>query len=206
METLLIVEEKVLCAASAANLLASMGIEGRPAFAASLSEALRAPDLHLARLALVDLPSIGFDFEGLRRLALATKAPVVVIDDRSNFTFAKLAQRAGARGYICQTYGVDQVQALLRSILDGGEQFPRSLRLGRLAATPLQIAGLTPRQLEVLKCITVGMANLEIARALGITPGTVKLHIHAILRTTGARNRTELALSAGRLLAPSTES
>ena len=63
-------------------------------------------------------------------------------------------------------------------------------------------AGLSPRQLDVLKCVAVGMSNPEIARSLGITLGTVKLHIHAILRMTGARNRTEAALIAGRFLAP----
>ena len=45
----------------------------------------------------------------------------------------------------------------------------------------------------------------KIARALGITVGTVKLHTHAILRATGTRNRTEVALIAGRFLAPIVE-
>lgn len=44
------------------------------------------------------------------------------------------------------------------------------------------------------------MSNLEITRSLGLSAGTVKLHIHAIPRLTGTRTRTETALTAGRSL------
>lgn len=59
--------------------------------------------------------------------------------------------------------------------------------------------GLTTRQSEILAQLYLGRANQEIARVLGISPGTVKAHVHAILKLVGARNRTEAALLAGRL-------
>ncbi|WP_159804136.1 LuxR C-terminal-related transcriptional regulator [Litoreibacter roseus] len=50
---------------------------------------------------------------------------------------------------------------------------------------------LTTRQLEIMQMVHAGASNTEIADALSITVGTVKLHISAILKRTGARNRTD---------------
>ena len=55
-------------------------------------------------------------------------------------------------------------------------------------------AQLTKRQKEVLDLMRAGATNLEIAQKLNISEGTVKLHVSAILKRTGARNRTEAAL------------
>ena len=56
---------------------------------------------------------------------------------------------------------------------------------------------LTPRQREVLRLLTQGMSNKEIARALKIAEATTKIHMAALLRTLGVRNRTEAAYKAG---------
>ncbi len=64
---------------------------------------------------------------------------------------------------------------------------------------PLPPAKLTPRQLQVLQLLMQGQPNKLIARALGLTEGTVKIHVAAILRTLQARNRTEAVVVARRL-------
>jgi DNA-binding CsgD family transcriptional regulator len=51
---------------------------------------------------------------------------------------------------------------------------------------------LTDRALDVLRCIAQGMSSTEVGAALGISPRTVDHHIGAMLRTTGARSRTDL--------------
>lgn len=179
------------------DLLALAGLVGRAVFSGSLAQALACRDRPDWRIALVHLDAIGFDFEGLRRLARSTDAPVVVIDERPNLTYARLAQQAGARGYVCKTYDLEQVRGIMRAVQGGAEHFPPGTPEARVEGA-LGAAGLSPRQMDVLKCVALGMSNLEIARALGITVGTVKLHVHAILRSTGARNRLELALIANR--------
>jgi two-component system NarL family response regulator len=50
---------------------------------------------------------------------------------------------------------------------------------------------LTPRQLDVLKCLSQGKSNLEIANTLFISEGTVKAHVKAILQKLEARDRTQ---------------
>ena len=57
---------------------------------------------------------------------------------------------------------------------------------------------LTPRQREVVACLRLGLSNREIGQRLGITEGTVKIHLHSALGRTGLRNRTELALQRRR--------
>jgi PAS domain S-box-containing protein len=59
---------------------------------------------------------------------------------------------------------------------------------------PLAAGPLTARQREIHALLRAGKSNRDIARALGIGEGTVKLHVSALLRRLGARNRTEAAL------------
>ena len=202
--TLLIVQNKPLCAVGTATLVAAMGLEGPPVVAPCFDRAMELVGSPSIRLLLVDLPSIRFDFEGLRRLALAAGAPLIAVDELPSAAIAGLAQQAGARGYICKSFEFSHANAVLRTVLEGGEHFSRGA-LGGPRSKARDAEKLSLRQLEVLKCVAMGMKNPEIARALGITPGTVKLHGHAILRITGAGNRVELALIANRFLAPVTE-
>ena len=78
--------------------------------------------------------------------------------------------------------------------LDRGDGYAQ--RLGDLLVGPPLRSRLSSRQLEVLRLIEMGQTNKEIAKALGISVATVKLHVQAILNITGARNRTEAALRA----------
>jgi DNA-binding CsgD family transcriptional regulator len=58
--------------------------------------------------------------------------------------------------------------------------------------SPARTTSMTPRQEEVLRLIEGGLSNKAIALRLGITPGTVKLHVASILRTLGVRSRRHL--------------
>lgn len=55
---------------------------------------------------------------------------------------------------------------------------------------------LTPRQIEVLRCIAKGMSNKLIAFELGLTEGTVKVHMTVILKILDVSNRTSAVLEA----------
>jgi DNA-binding NarL/FixJ family response regulator len=58
---------------------------------------------------------------------------------------------------------------------------------------------MTKRQREVLALIARGKSNKEIARALNIAEATTKIHLAALLRVLGVRNRTEAAYKVGNL-------
>ena len=63
-----------------------------------------------------------------------------------------------------------------------------------------EVLKLTPRQKEVLNLLARGMSNKEVARELNIAEGTSKIHTAALLHTLGARNRTEAAFMAAKLI------
>jgi two-component system nitrate/nitrite response regulator NarP len=48
---------------------------------------------------------------------------------------------------------------------------------------------LTPRERQVAFLVTRGLSNKDVARELGLTEGTVKIHVHNIFRKLGAKNR-----------------
>jgi LuxR family maltose regulon positive regulatory protein len=58
---------------------------------------------------------------------------------------------------------------------------------------------LSEREIEVLRLVTSGMSNREIARQLFISPGTAKTHVHNLCGKLGVRNRTEAAMKAKEL-------
>jgi DNA-binding CsgD family transcriptional regulator len=60
-------------------------------------------------------------------------------------------------------------------------------------------SGLSRRQLEVLRLLGEGKTNKEIARSLGRSPNTIKLHVSAILRQLRFKNRTEAAVLASEI-------
>jgi DNA-binding NarL/FixJ family response regulator len=64
---------------------------------------------------------------------------------------------------------------------------------------PQRASGLSARELSVLHRLRDGLSNKEIARALGITEATVKVHVKAILRKAQVRNRTQVAMWASKL-------
>lgn len=57
-------------------------------------------------------------------------------------------------------------------------------------------AALTPRETDVVRCVAQGRRNKEIARELGISEGTVKMHLHNLYEKLDVSSRTELAILA----------
>jgi DNA-binding NarL/FixJ family response regulator len=69
-------------------------------------------------------------------------------------------------------------------------------RLGREAAARARVAGLSPREREVLGLVGAGLSNPEIAARLHLVEGTVKAYVSAVLDRLGVRNRVQAAIVA----------
>ncbi|WP_280509682.1 response regulator transcription factor, partial [Nocardia farcinica] len=83
-----------------------------------------------------------------------------------------------------------------RAFAGGPLPGPPPARFAGGVAARRRFAALTPREQEILRLVGRGWSNAEIAADLHLAPGTVKVHVSSILRTTGARNRVEAALVA----------
>jgi two-component system nitrate/nitrite response regulator NarL len=164
---------------------------------AALQDALDEAALRPIDVLLIEVDPQDGDFGELRRAVEAVKPAPVALFATLSPAGVQAAYEAGAKGCVPKTALPELVAAALRLILAGGLYFSdfSSLSPRARADQPLR-ARLSSRQLEVLRLIELGQTNKEIAKALGISVATVKLHVQAILNVTGARNRTEAALRA----------
>jgi DNA-binding NarL/FixJ family response regulator len=67
------------------------------------------------------------------------------------------------------------------------------------SSTDLRKLGLTDRQCDVLRLILRGLPNKLICRQLDLAEGTVKVHVSAVLRALGVRNRTQAVIAASQI-------
>lgn len=113
---------------------------------------------------------------------------------------------SGANGYIPKSHDMAQIEAAFRVIVGGGVYVPSLVTaLDRPAAAPQPAPGaaassatLSPRQREVLAQLGQGRSTKEIARSLDLAEATVKVHLAAVYRFLGARNRAEAVAMAAR--------
>ena len=164
---------------------------------ATLQDALEAAAARPLDMLVVDVSADDPEFRELKAAAEAVKPAPLVLFSVLAPTEVQAAYEAGVKGCIPKTAPPELITAALRLILAGGLYFSdfSSLSSRQRSETPLRTR-LSSRQLEVLRLIEMGQTNKEIAKALGISVATVKLHVQAILNITGARNRTEAALRA----------
>lgn len=119
---------------------------------------------------------------------------------------------AGAAGFIPKTDSAAVILHAIRLVLAGGTYAPVRLLSPDTASGNTQTPSarqaprpgldtLTGRQLDVLRLLAKGMPNKLIARELGLSEGTVKVHILAIFRALSVNNRTEAVVAATAFLA-----
>nr|WP_221236938.1 response regulator transcription factor [Roseospira goensis] len=191
-------------------------------FDEALARAAEPPGVDLVLLDLV-MPGMSWH-EGLTALKRRIgETPLVVLTAAEDRRLVTDAVRLGASGFIPKTSSGKVMIGALRLVLSGGVYLPpalledrevshlrEALPLGSDSAAamadpdraPVQTPAsglLTPRQREVLALLGQGKSNKEIARALDLSEGTVKLHVTAILKALKVHNRTGAVVAAARL-------
>ena len=129
---------------------------------------------------------------------------VVVMSVKDRASDVRSAIQLGAAGYIPKSASADVMISALRLILAGGVYLPPTL-LDAPTRSPGPQRGdnsemLTPRQKEVLALLAEGKSNKAIATELGLSPGTVKVHMTRIFKSLGVSNRTEAVIASSALL------
>jgi len=131
--------------------------------------------------------------------------PVVMLTTSSDERDLVESLRSGAQGYLLKDMEPDELVLALRDIVAGktvvaSDLAPVLARVvqgeGMTAAKESPFAKLTPRENEILALLAEGQSNKVIARNLGISDGTVKLHVKSILRKLGVHSRVEAAVMA----------
>jgi two-component system nitrate/nitrite response regulator NarL len=158
------------------------------------------PDIILLdmRMPIIDGISVLIQLKK-RELAM----PIVILTTSSNEQDLLEALKNGASGYLLKDMEPDALVTALRDINAGKTVVAPHLTSvlvrfiqGDTSTTEDQgpFSELTPRESEILKLIADGQGNKLIARNLGISDGTVKLHVKAVLRKLEVHSRVEAAV------------
>lgn len=162
-----------------------------------LSCALK-PDLILIDLNMKDMNGIQV-LSALKKTDFDSKNIILTVSDtEENFL---TALRTGADGYLLKDTEPELIILKLRSALNGEVVIDDNLTnlltssiRNNQPQIPVDFNILSERELEIIKLIAKGMSNKLIARNLGITEGTVKVHVKNMLRKLNMSSRLEAAL------------
>ncbi len=156
---------------------------------------------------LMDIRMPAMDgIEAARRIIASSSARVLILTTFDADEYVYEALQAGASGFMLKDAPPDQLLAAIRAAAAGDalidpsvtrrliDRFARSLR--QPSGTPSELEELTPRELDVLRLLTRGLSNSEIARELVVEETTVKTHVSRILMKLGLRDRVQAVILA----------
>jgi DNA-binding NarL/FixJ family response regulator len=158
----------------------------------------------------VGLPGIG-GIEACRQIKQQhPNLPILVLTSRFEKPLIARLIEAGAQGYCLKGIPSEFLILALRSVAAGASWWDQTATTEIRAAfetsniierpstkTTQQLDNqLTKREQEILALVAVGKSNQEIASILYIAPGTVRVHVHAILQKLEVRDRTQAAVLA----------
>ena len=173
--------------------------------AASGAEGVALALEHKPDLILLDLNMKGLNgIETLQQMRdMDVDARIIMITVSNSSEDLVGAIRAGSDGYILKDTDPEEMIRLIKESMLGRNAI--SAELSGLLASALRQeavvtnrsqAGLTERELSILKCLAHGMSNKLIARELDIMDSTVKVHIRNLLKKLKFRSRVEAAVWA----------
>lgn len=203
----LLIDDHALFRIGLGELLERRGIEVLAAVG-DCEEGMRLVQEHTPDVVLLDMrmPRVT-GIEVLQQLRGAeVKMPLVMLTTSTDERDVINALQAGASGYLLKDMEPDELIAALTRIV-AGETLVAPELTGILARAvqgetiaerdgEKVLSDLTPREGEILCLLADGQSNKVIARNLGISDGTVKLHVKAILRKLDVHSRVEAAVIA----------
>ena len=169
----------------------------------SLSDSLESVREQHPDILLVDQAAglkVVFQFISDVKNTSARCQPVLWVNDLAEVDCFRALQ-LGTRGILKKTVPVADVLECLRSVAGGNVWIESSLSGDALGSLDRRTSPrLTPREKEIVHHVCGGLKNKDIAEALAITAGTVKVHLMHIFEKTGVKDRFELAVHGRRLL------
>lgn len=204
MDVLLIDDHPILhetMRAVVASVAPQAQFHGETDLGGGVSKARQLEDLRLVLLDLM-LPGCSGIDALVHFLKVLPRARVMVISATEDSDSVRAALEAGAVGYLPKTSPPRIIAEALRTALEGGSYVPpQALGAVPQVKTPHTLAdlGITERQADVLKLVTKGLSNNDIARQLNIAENTVKQHAHAAYRALGVSSRTEAMVALAKM-------
>jgi len=136
------------------------------------------------------------------------EARVLAVSAEPDSVIARRARGAGAKGHVSFESTAQDLSTAIRALMDGSTYFAEADEVAadeqpepRAVPADLErrLDKLTRRERQVMELLGQGYANREIANALGLREGTIRIYVHRVIRQLGLRNRVDVALCASRL-------
>jgi|GEM_PF-115944 DNA-binding NarL/FixJ family response regulator len=208
VELILIVEDHAMLRELMAARLVKLGIASKVLEAGTIAEARSIvdtydPQIVISDILLPDGHATGW-IANLKRKKPRTK--VILLTSLNDKKVLIGAVRGGADAYIVKSAGTDNLVNVVQMVLRGqryydpevssellaelitGREFTDELNL----ISEIDCSGLSERERDVVKLLTNGSSNCEIALYLSISENTVKTHVSRIFQELGIRSRREL--------------
>jgi DNA-binding NarL/FixJ family response regulator len=193
--TAVLVDEHPLWLDAVERVLASLPVDvvGK---ALSLAEGTQLlndhrPDLLVLETAMRNGSKTGFEWLEETKQTFPELAPVV-LSTSDDPTDIAMAVSLGASAYVVKKAQAADLVIAVRQVYEQSVYLPGTIDPGRTVTVDKpDSTDLTRRELETLVLVAEGMSNAQLARALWVTPQTVKFHLSNIYRKLGVSNRTE---------------
>lgn len=159
-------------------------------------------DLVLLDLRLPDADGLGLLRQVRTRFPMV---PVLVVSGMADLATVNRSIRAGASGFVPKSCDSGVLLDAVRAVLEGGifvpdpDSLPDERRGNPLPSRRGKNLDLTMGQRRVFDLLVQGLSNREIGEQLGLTEGTVKVHVSHIFRTLGISSRSQAVVVAARL-------
>ncbi|MET9834662.1 response regulator transcription factor [Streptomyces sp. NPDC006385] len=211
MIRVLLADDEAMVRAGVRAILASGGETEVVAEAGDGREAVELARAHRPDVALLDIRMPRLDGLAAAEEIVRT-APGTAVAMLTTFSEQEYVARAlggGATGFLLKSGDPYELIAGVRAVAGGAAFLSPKVaryvidglggsggRLGREATARARVAGLSPREREVLGLVGAGLSNPEIAARLHLVEGTVKAYVSAVLDRLGVRNRVQAAIVA----------
>ncbi|WP_206378273.1 response regulator transcription factor [Sneathiella limimaris] len=139
----------------------------------------------------------------------AGEVPIIAFGKTNDRFLRECLKSQQFKGVINRSDRRDIVTAAIRLVLAGGQYFPPDMHTQATVEMETSVSSeldeygnlsrLTKRQRQVLRAISQGKSNKLIAEELGISPGTVKVHVSNLMKDLNAKNRTQAVAIANNL-------
>ncbi len=119
---------------------------------------------------------------------------IILVTSMPEVTFLRRAREIGVESFWYKEVQEMPILEIMKRTMDGESIYPEAAPATKLGNIPS--SDLTPRELDVLRELTGGLTNQEIAAKMNVSVQAVKMHVTNMLQKTGFQSRLELALHA----------
>ena len=122
------------------------------------------------------------------------KTKIIIVTIMPECSYIKRAKKIGIEGFWYKETSDTHILSVMKRVMNGEKVYPsctQSVKLGLAKSSEF-----TEKELEILRLMTGGYSNIEIAEKLGVSAGVIKNHIADMFDKTGFRSRTQLAVRA----------